>query len=75
MSLKTEIKGKNDPLEHVDIKIGDIGKCVSRLAPMGKIKVNGEVIEAKSLDDFIDEGTEIRVLEVLQTNVIVEKLN
>lgn len=73
MSLKTEIDGKNDPLADVIVKEGDEGVSVSRLAPMGKVKVNGHVMEAKSMDEFVDENTPVIVVKVLQTNVIVEK--
>ncbi len=74
MSLKAEIVGKNDPLAGVKINIGDTGKAVSRLAPMGKVKVNGFVMEAKTNDDFVDEGCSIRIVEILNTNVLVERI-
>jgi len=74
MSLKAEIDGKNDPLAGVKINIGDTGKAVSRLAPMGKVKVNGFVMEAKTNDDFVDEGCSIRIVEILNTNVLVERI-
>jgi membrane-bound ClpP family serine protease len=74
MSLKAKIDGKNDPLANVKVNIGDTGTTISRLAPMGKVKVNGFVIEAKTNDDFVDEGSQIRVIEVLNTNVLVERM-
>jgi membrane-bound ClpP family serine protease len=74
MSLKAEIDGKNDPLANVKVNIGDTGTTVSRLAPMGKVKVNGYIMEAKTNDDFVDEGCTIRVVEVLNTNVLVERM-
>jgi membrane protein implicated in regulation of membrane protease activity len=40
---------------------------------MGKVKVNGFIVEAKTNSDFIDDGDEIVVLEVLKTNVLVER--
>lgn len=73
MSLKTEIDSKNDPLAGVDVNEGDEGIAVSRLAPMGKVKINGHVMEAKSADDFLDEDTKVVVVKVLKTNVIVSK--
>ena len=73
MSLKTEIESKNDPLAGSNVKVGDDGVAVSRLAPMGKIRIAGHLMEAKSADGFIDEGTEIVVREVLLTNVIVDR--
>ncbi len=74
MSLKAEIDGKNDPLANVKVNIGDTGTTVSRLAPMGKVKVNGYIMEAKTNDDFVDEGCKIRIVEVLNTNVLVERM-
>lgn len=74
MSLRAEIDGKNDPLANVKVAVGDTGTTVSRLAPMGKVKVNGYIMEAKTNDDFVDEGSEIRIVEVLKTNVLVERI-
>ena len=73
MSLKAEIDGKNDPLSGISLKIGDKGIAASRLAPMGRIKINGHLVEAKTNDDFIDEGVEVTVVEVRNTNVVVER--
>ncbi len=73
MALNTKIESKNDPLKDVKVHSGDTGVAVSRLAPMGKVKVNGFIVEAKTNSDFIDDGAEIVVLEVLSTNLLVEK--
>ena len=73
MSLKTEIDGKVDPLNGLNINVGDKGKTVSRLAPMGKVMINGATIEAKTNDDFIDPGEAVIVLEVYNTNVLVKR--
>lgn len=73
MSLKAEVDGKIDPLKDVNLKVGDSGKTISRLAPMGKIKVNGVIIEAKTNDDFIDQNQEVIVTQIFNTNVLVEK--
>lgn len=72
MTLKTDITGKVDPLEGINIQPGDTGKTMSRLAPMGKVRINNAVVEAKTNDDFIDPGEDIVVLEVYKTNVLVE---
>src|SRR5690606_38607328 len=73
MSLKTNVDGKNDPMQGMNIQVGEEGVAISRLAPMGKIKIKGMVMEAKSVDDFIDEGTEVMVIQVMRTNVLVER--
>lgn len=74
MSLKTNITGKNDPMEKMEIQIGDQGITTSRLAPMGKVKINGHVVEAKTNGDFIDQGVKIIVIQVYSTNVLVGRM-
>jgi membrane-bound ClpP family serine protease len=51
---------------------GDRGVSITRLNPMGKVKVNGEYYEAKSLDSLIDQATEIEVIKV-ETNKLIVK--
>ena len=73
MSLKTDIDSKIEPLKGLEINVGDTGITSSRLAPMGKVKINGHIIEAKTSDDFIDQNEKIIVREVYKTNVLVER--
>ena len=40
---------------------------------MGKVKINGNIIEAKTSDDFIDQDEKIVIREVFSTNVLVER--
>ena len=51
-----------------------MGKTIGRLAPSGKAKVNGEVIEAHSTGSFIDHNTEIKILKILSNKIIVEPI-
>ena len=74
MALKTDIVGINEPLKGIEIAVGDVATTVSRLAPMGKIRIKNQTIEAKTNDDFIDEDQEVRVIKILNTNVLVERV-
>jgi membrane-bound ClpP family serine protease len=65
--LRTEVKQ--------NIKIGDIGKTISRLAPMGTIMLNNELYEASSKGSFINENTEIEVVNIIDNKIIVEPKN
>lgn len=75
MLLETQITGKVETFLHENIKPGDTGKTLGRLNPMGKVRINGETIEAKTNGLFIDPGTEIVVVKVLSNSVIVEPKN
>lgn len=75
MILEKNIDGKVDLINKEKILVGDTGKAIGRLAPMGKVKVNGETVEAQSTGNFIDHNTEIRVLKIESNKIIVEPLN
>ena len=70
--LKTEITGVANTYDSDKISVGDKGTTLSRLAPMGKVIVNDVIVEAKSINDFIDPKTEIEVVKVEQNKVIVK---
>ena len=73
LMLKTNIQGTVDTdLTEDQIKVGDRGKSLTRLAPMGKVLVNELVREAKSIEGFIDEHKEIEVVSVLGTRISVK---
>ncbi|MDR1859888.1 MAG: NfeD family protein [Bacteroidales bacterium] len=71
MMLNSEITASVDT-DTDKINAGDRGIALSRLAPMGKALFNGLTVEAKSLFGFLDEGSEIEVVETLKTHVIVK---
>jgi len=75
MGLKANIDSKNEPFETSSIHPGDHGKTITRLAPIGKALVNDVTCEAKSTGNFIDENTEIEVVQVLSTQIIVKPIN
>lgn len=72
MALETDITAKVDLTSELNINVGDKGLCVSRLAPMGKVRINGQEVEGKSQGSFIEAGTEIEVLAIDGNKVIVK---
>lgn len=74
MILENKIDGKVDLVDHHKIAVGDTGKTIGRLAPMGKVKIKGEVVEGQSTGAFIDHNTEIKVLKIVSNKIIVEPL-
>ena len=73
IALKTNIHSTVASDDSLAIAVGDEGLTVSRLNPIGKVKVNNITMEGKSLADFIDENTKIVVLKVSPTQLIVKK--
>jgi len=75
LGLQANINSRNEPFETEKIHPGDLGKTITRLAPVGKAQVNNIICEAKSTGGFIDENTEIEVVKVLSTQIIVKPIN
>ena len=73
--LKTVLRGTANEINTEKVKIGDIGITIGRLAPMGKIKINDEVIEVKSTGTFVDPGEKVRIIQIEKSLVTVELLN
>jgi membrane-bound ClpP family serine protease len=73
ISLLTSIDSKVNTIDGANIKPGDEGKTVSRLAPMGKAIINGEFYEVSTQGDFIDQQTDIIVLKIEYSKIIVKR--
>ena len=74
IALKTEIRETVDNSELSKVAVGDHGKAISRLNPMGKVLINNNIMEAKTLEgEMIDEDSEIVILKINSNNVIVKK--
>jgi membrane-bound ClpP family serine protease len=71
MALKTTVSGKMDQLDGLNIKEGDTGTSVSRLAPSGKAMINNDIVEVHTYGEFIDHEKEIIVISVKDNKIIV----
>ncbi len=75
--LQKNISGKVNVVDQTgtDVKVGDIGKTVTRLNPIGKVVINGNYFEAQSLNKYIDQKTDIEVIKVLSNKLVVKLKN
>jgi len=72
LSLKQEIDSSSMEMPEQRLKVGDYGVTVSRLSPMGKVEINGNIYEAKSVDAYVEPKCEIEVVGFENFNVIVK---
>ena len=73
------LKNNIDSQSHTDpasdqIHVGDRGITITRLAPIGKVRINGRDYEAKSTDAYIDQHSEIEVIGFDNFAVIVQRV-
>lgn len=73
LALSTSIDSKVNLVDENNLKPGDSGKTVSRLAPMGKALINGEYYEVSTNGDFIDQQTEVVVVKIDHSKIIVKR--
>ena len=57
----------------LSVKVGEEGTAITRLALIGNADINGNTVEVKSADGFIDEGTPIIVTRVDEAQITVKK--
>jgi membrane-bound ClpP family serine protease len=72
MGLSASIDSRIVTIEPGNIKSGDTGKTITRLNPMGKVRVNDITCEAKSISGYIHENTEIEVIKISRNQLIVK---
>lgn len=56
------------------VKVGDTGTAITRLALIGNALINDSIIEVKSCDGLLDENTPIIVERIVENIIMVKKL-
>lgn len=74
LSLKSDIQSKveNPALQ---LSVGDKGKSISRLNPMGKALFNDKYIEVSSKGAYIDANSEIEIVQIDSNKITVTQIN
>ena len=75
LALNDKVDGQSMDTPSDNVNIGDKGVCVSRLSPMGKVNISGKIYEAKSVDAYIDQRSDVEVVGFENFAVIVKKIN
>ena len=75
VALKKSIDYNPTPLKVLNIRPGDRGRAITRLALIGNAEINGHIIEVRSSDGFIDEQTPVCIDRITDGIVFVRKTN
>ena len=70
MSLETNIDSK--AVETPSIAVGDKGKTLTRLAPMGSARFGNYIVEVKAIEGMLDPETEIEVVLIEDNRIFVK---
>lgn len=71
-SLRQQIDSSSMPRPEEELHVGERGTTLSRLSPMGKIRIGDRIYEAKSLDAYVDPQREVEVVGFENFSVIVK---
>lgn len=71
-ALHQNIDGASQSSPEHQVNMGERGVAITRLAPMGKVMIGGQTYEAKTIDSFVDQQTEVEVTGFENFNVIVK---
>ena len=74
LALKKDIDSTIDRSAEKKIKVGDTGISTTRLAQIGYADIDGNIVEVKSMDGFLNEKTPIIVSRITDGTIMVDKL-
>ena len=75
MFLSKSIDSKVRVNHIAELKVGDKGKTISRLAPMGKVRFGEYYSEVSSWDGFVDEQTDVEIVKIDNNTIFVSPFN
>lgn len=74
VTLETNIESKAVPSESAVVSVGDVGKTVTRLAPMGTVRFGQNAVEVKALEGLINPDTDVEVVLIEDNRIYVKPL-
>lgn len=72
--LSTEIDSKVNTIDKDNLNVGQIGKTISRCAPMGKATFNDKFFEVSAFSEFIDEEKDIEIIKISGNKIFVKQV-
>jgi membrane-bound ClpP family serine protease len=74
LSLETNIDSKA-VVPEVEVSVGDKGRSVTRLAPMGTVRFGDNSLEVTSMEGLIDPGMDVQVVAIEDAKIYVSIVN
>ena len=74
LSLETNIDSKA-VVPEVEVSVGDKGRSVTRLAPMGPVRFGDNSLEVTSMEGLIDPGMDVQVVAIEDAKIYVSIVN
>lgn len=73
-SLKSSIQSRVNDEDIYTFQVGETGKTVSDLKPIGKAEIFGKIYEVRSKGEWIGAGQEVKITKIDSKRVFVEPI-
>lgn len=74
-ALKSSIDSKVNEIEVANFSVGQEGIALSALRPVGKAELGRQVVEVKTMGEYVGAGLRIRIIKLMSNQIIVEPIN
>ncbi|MEA3494570.1 MAG: NfeD family protein [Bacteroidota bacterium] len=74
LSNKDILLGKSNYFEEDSIKIGEKGKAISALRPMGKARINDINYEVRTFGEYIESESKIEIIKIVGNQITVKQI-
>ena len=75
LSLKGRLTSKVNEHINIPMKIGDVGRTLSVLKPVGKAEFEEHTYEVKTLGEYVEEESKVKIIKIETNKIIVELIN
>lgn len=73
-SLKSTINSRVNDDDKYNFQVGERGKTISDLKPVGKAEFNGKIYEVRSKGDWIGNNQKIQITKIDNKRIFVEQI-
>lgn len=74
MTLETNIDSKAVSEDSSVVSLGDTGKAMTRLSPMGSVRFGDAVVEVKAIEGMVDPGCDVEVVMIEDNKIYVSPI-
>ena len=75
LGVKTNLVGKSkSSSSETGLAVGDQGKAVGRIAPIGKAKFGVDIVEVKAYNNMIEPGAKLEIVKLEESSIIVKNI-
>jgi len=72
--LNTSINSKIRTIDPKELKVGDIGRTISRCPPMGKAVFHDKFYEVSAFSEFIDQDQDVEIIKISGNKIFIKPI-